>query len=227
MKGLKILKHEAREYVDKGPKFNIVNPQSSAEGSFQGKHLIVDGERKIDLTRLDYLALGSDQAIRQIMIDCINDFDISCPASQMIMKSEQNSKLEKTLAKFHGMNESIVFTSGYSTNTNIIQALGLRTSAHHIMWYFRKLGISKSTRNIPTIFFMDSESHYSLLYAAKSSKYLNGSHCEVYAFPSGQYDHLTETLRESKRRHGDEAVRVIVSDTLSSTSGRVFNVSSL
>jgi hypothetical protein len=64
MLGLEILHHEADEFVNIGSQINIVNPQSFAEDGFQGKYLTINGERKIDLTRLDYLALGSSPVVK-------------------------------------------------------------------------------------------------------------------------------------------------------------------
>jgi hypothetical protein len=101
MKGLKILIKETQEFVEKGPELNIVNPQSSAEDGYNGKYLTIEGEKKLDLTRLDYLALGSDPAIREIMIDCIKKYDIGCPASQMVVRTDPTLRLERTLAEWH------------------------------------------------------------------------------------------------------------------------------
>lgn len=227
MKGLKILLNETQEFVEKGPEFNIVNPQSSAEDGFHGKYLTIEGQKKLDLTRLDYLALGSDPAIREIMIDCIKKYDIGCPCSQMVVRTDPTLRLERTLAEFHGMKESIVFTSGYSANFNVIQALGLRTNTPHIMWYFHKIGIGKLSRTAPTIFFLDGESHYSLLHGIRASKSLINNKCILNTFPSGDYECLSRELQKSEKHYGDSAVRIIVSDTLSSTSGKIFDMHSL
>ena len=224
MKGLKILSEEAKEFVLEGSRINIVNPQSNAE-VFDGKYLIVDGKRKLDLTRLDYLGLGSNHKVRDIMKNAIEGHDISCPASQMIMKAAPNIKLEKALANFHGMSESIVYTTGYAANENVIQALGLRMNTPHIAPYVLETKMGKSSRSIPTIFFIDEDSHFSMQAAARNAKLAVKDKCQVYKFPAGNHDGLQKSLGNSMSV--GPAVRIIISDTLSSTSGRMFDVKAL
>jgi 7-keto-8-aminopelargonate synthetase-like enzyme len=95
---MKIFLKEIEDYIVKGSRVNIVNPQTITENGLYGKYVKVNGKKKLDLTRLDYLSLGSNQKIREIMIDCIQKFDVSCPASQLVMKSGSTVKLEKVLS---------------------------------------------------------------------------------------------------------------------------------
>ncbi|MBF0555895.1 MAG: pyridoxal phosphate-dependent aminotransferase family protein [Nitrospirae bacterium] len=221
---IETLMKEAAEFASKGAEINIVNPQSYAE-EFNCKYLVVKGDRKLDLTRLDYLGLGSSSKIREIMIDCIKNYDISCPASQMVMKSGSNVKLESVLADFHGMSESIVFTTGYTANDNIIQALGLRMNTPHLAAYLYQTGMGQTTKNIPTMFFVDSDSHFSLQRGARLSKSQSKEGtCIISKFASMDYIQLEAQLEKSKNT---EAVRVIISDTLSSCSGKMFDIKKL
>lgn len=221
---MKILRKEAQEFVVEGTKINIVNPQSAAD-HFNGKYLTIQGKRKLDLTRLDYLGLGSSPQVKEAMIASIRSTDISCPASQMITKTQPNEDLERALAHFHGMKESIVFTSGYSANENIIQALGLRIKTPHISPYVHETGMGKSTKNVPTVFFIDEESHFSVQYPARIGKLLNKDGCIVHKFPSMDYEYLRDKIEKTKSL--GNTVKVIISDTLSSTSGRIFDLKSL
>jgi 7-keto-8-aminopelargonate synthetase-like enzyme len=158
------------------------------------------------------------------MIEYISQYDLSCPASNMVMQAEPSILLEKTIAEFHGMKESIIFTNGYSANVNVIQALGTRINTPHMIPYFRSMGIGKSTNKTPTIFFIDSESHYSLVQGMRNAKSLFKDKCIMNNFPSGDYDKLTKDLQKSIKHNGHDTVRIIVSDTLSSTTGKVFDV---
>jgi 7-keto-8-aminopelargonate synthetase-like enzyme len=221
---LDILIQEATEFINEGSKINIVNPQSEA-GSFNGKYLTIDGKQKIDFTRLDYLALGSNKMIRELMIDSINTCDISCPASQVIMKSRPTVELEKALADLHGMQESIVFTSGYSTNENLMLALGSRMNSSHLLTYFHDTGMGSSTRNLKSIFFVDKDSHFSLQFGLRLAKLQNKGKCLVYKFPSLNYEVLSKQLDRVNKM--GEAVRVIVSDTLCSASGKIADIKTL
>jgi len=224
----KLLLAEALEFVTKGSEINIVNPQSSAEGEFGGKFLIIDGRRKLDLTRLDYLSLGSSPTVKAIMHECIDECDLSCPASQLVTKTGPNIMLEQALAGMHGMKESIVFTSGYSVNENLMQAIGLRMNTSYLAHYCRQAGMGTVSKKIPTIFFVDSESHFSLQHGIRLAKaQIGNDKCIAVSFPSGDYEQLIRKLIASRKNHGENAIRVIISDTLSSASGKIFDVETL
>lgn len=224
MSGIDILMSEAKEFVKVGSAINIVNPQSNTE-SFAGKYLVVEGERKIDLTRLDYLGLGSNQAVRELMIDSIRGCDISCPASQVVMKSQPTVELERAIAELHGMKETIVFTSGYAANENLMLALSSRMNSLHLLSYFHDTGMGRSTRKMRTIFFVDGDSHYSLQLSLKLGKASGRNGCLVNKFPTMDYETLRSQLEQSMEL--GEAVRIIVSDTLCSSTGRIVDVKRL
>lgn len=224
MKGTEILKHEAIEFVKKGGLINIVNPQSMDEDQFKGKYLKIGGEPKLDLTRLDYLSLGSGQEIKDIMIESIKQCNISCPASQMVMKAQPNIRLERALAEFHGMRESIIFTTGYSANVNMMHALGLRMNTFYLAYYLEKMKGIESTRDIPTVFFLERESHFSLQHGVRIATLLAKDRCFMYKFSGRVNGQLDVKIKESFEAHGDNTVRIIVSDTLASVSGKTFDV---
>lgn len=224
-KGTDILKDDVKEFIRLGSMINIVNPQSEVE--FEGKYVIMGGKRLLDLTRLDYLALGSEKRVAEIMIDCLGKHNISCPASQVVTKMDSNIRLEKRLAEYHGMNATTMFLSGYSANENVLQALGLRLNAPHLLPYFRSIGLGKESRKMPTIFFVDGESHYSALHGMKIANKHDSDACIITHFPSMDHETLVKKLKKSFQTHGEEALRIIVSDTISSTTGKIFDVGML
>ncbi len=227
VEGSEILLQEAREFLSKGTEAGFANPQSMAQGIYQGKYTRIDGKKQIDLTRLDYLSLGNNQQIKEIMQRSIEQFNISCPTSQMALKAETNVQLEQAVANFHKMKDSIIFLSGYCANVNVIQGLAYRMRTPYLAPYLRETKMGKYTRNLPTEFFVDAESHYSLQYAIKSAKAQLHNHCDSQRFATADYDHLVKLLKKSINQKENKSLRVIVSDTVSSMSGRVYDVQAL
>jgi 7-keto-8-aminopelargonate synthetase-like enzyme len=221
------LLQEAREFVDVGTRYGFANPQSMAQGAYQGKHTVINGTKTIDLTRLDYLSLGTSATVKQIMKDCIDACNVSCPTSRMALRSESDVRLDRALAEFHGMADSVTFLSGYSANENIIQALALRMKTAHFAPYIRETGMGTETAHIPTEFFVDEESHHSLISTIKSARIKLKERCVYHRFPTADYERLVELLVASHKKLGDNSVRVIVSDTVSSMSGRLYDVRAL
>ncbi len=223
-----ILLQEVENFYKEGKQFHITNRGSVTEGEFQGKYLTIGEEKIVDFTRLDYLALGSDPNIHQIMSGAIQEMDISCPASQMVMQSSLNRKLEESVADLHGTEGALFFTSGYSVNENIMQALGLRGRTPLLLSYVKEMHLFNSTKNAPTIFFIDTNSHYSLTHGIKIASHLSKqSLCCSHIFATGDYEKLETLLEKAKSKFGDNAVKIIVSDTLDSANGRVSDIKSL
>lgn len=222
-----ILRKEVTAFVEKGLEYGFVEPQSMAEGAYRGKFIDVDGVRSIDLTRLDYLSLGQNSTIKEIMDECINSFDTACPCSQMAMKTSSTIKLEKAVADLHGMEDAVLFLSGYATNLNIIQALALRLCTSHMTPYVRATGIETATRKIPTEFFVDGETHYSLVHGIKSARAIAPGKVILNRYPTTNYDRLEKLLIRSVNNSGNQAIRIIVTDTISSVSGKIFDIQRL
>ncbi len=223
--GIEILRNDAAEFINTGSTINIVNPQSEVD--FEGKHVIMGGTRLLDLTRLDYLALGSEKAIADIMMDCLGRSNFSCPASQVVTKMSSNLKLEERLSRFHDMSATTMFLNGYAANENMLQALGFRLNTPHLLPYFIILGLREESRKMPTIFFVDGESHYSARHGMQIANKHDPELCLIRQFPSMDYEKLVQRLKRSYQTHGDEAVRVIVSDTISSLTGKIADVGTL
>lgn len=225
MNGIEILKKDVSEFIKLGAAANIVNPQS--EVKFEGKYVMMGKRKLLDLTRLDYLALGSEKIISEIMVDCLGKYNLSCPASQVVTKMDSNRRLEERLSQFHGMSAATVFLCGYAANVNILQALGFRLNTPHLMPYSISIGLGKYSRNVPTIFFVDGESHYSIRHGMQIVNKQNPEMCSIRQFPSMDYEKLIQRLERSFKEYGDEVIRIIVSDTVSSTTGRIFDVGTI
>ncbi|MCM8532167.1 MAG: aminotransferase class I/II-fold pyridoxal phosphate-dependent enzyme [Lentisphaeraceae bacterium] len=218
---------ELDHFEELGHSLGITKAQASSDSSFGGKFLKFDGKDVIDLTRLDYMSLGDEDLIKQWMINNIEAYDIGCPASQMILKPGIIEELENTLANWHGLSDALVFSNGYSVNFNMMQGLGLRLKSPHITAYVRDAGIGKSTKDIPTVFLVDSDAHYSLIHGVRASTKLNPKACYSYSYKTHDYGSLERILQNVEDRFGDDCIKVIVSDTLTSGLGHVIEVEKL
>jgi len=152
--------------------------------------------------------------------------DISCPASQMILKPDSLENLELELAKWHGLEHSVLFSNGYSANVNAMQALGLRLKCPHLMAYTRATEFGREAADIPTVFIIDRDSHYSLIHgvriACKFSK-----NCVSYMYDGRDENSILNRLSQATNKYGDEAIKIIVSDSLVSSTGNYIDVKRL
>lgn len=229
LRSLDLLLGEAESFVELGTAAGFANPQSMSSGNFEGKHAWIGSNPVVDLTRLDYLSLGQNPVVRAIMKQNIDRFDISCPSSQMAVKTASTVRLEKAMTEFHRMGEdgdSTIFLSGYDANVNTIQALALRFNTAHLAPYVREMGMGIETRKIPTEFFVDGESHYSLEYGIKAARHQVGDKCVIHRFPTMNYDYLRNILEKSHQERGN-VIRIIVTDSLSSMSGKIYDIRAL
>lgn len=223
---MKFLQQELENFKRVGGALGIDSSQLQSDCGGGGKYIEADGRTVIDLTRLDYLALGSEDRIRQLMRSSIDNHDVSCPASQLIMKPGSLVELEQSLARWHGLNDSLLFSNGYSVNINIMQALGMRLRSPHLSAYAKSLRLGQDTRHIPTVFLIDNDSHYSLIHGARIACKLS-PHCHSYGHQTGQIGQLKANLEKVQERFGDEVIKVIVSDTLVSSTGNYIDIASL
>ena len=221
------LDKELDHFMKLGTELGISHVQCAADVCPGGKFLKFEGREVIDFTRLDYLALGENPEIRAHMQQSIANYDISCPASQFVLKSGSNIKLEKKLAALHKLEDSLVFTSGFSVNINMMEALGLRLRVPHLNRYAKNYKLGKETRDIPTVFIVDADSHYSLIHGIRITSRTSYASCFSYFYKGGNFHRLETHLKEIQSRFGDEVIKVIVSDSLDSATGKIIDVSTL
>ncbi|GAA2873356.1 pyridoxal phosphate-dependent aminotransferase family protein [Streptosporangium fragile] len=226
--GIRILHEEAEAFRRAAEGVAVFEPRHRTRGNaFTGKHLDVPGGRAIDLSGLDYLALGSDQQVKSVMAESLERHDCGIPGSEAIIQTDQSHRLEQALARFHlGRGTAITFGSGYSTNFSLMEALGLRMNSHFIRMY-RDVFPTAPVKSAPTLFFMDGDLHFSARHGIRFASRLRDGACAAYTYRTGDADHLSALLRRSMDSHGDHAVRIILTDTLESATGRVFDMAEL
>ena len=221
------LNKELDHFMELGRELGISHVQCEADECPGGKFVKINGRQVIDYTRLDYMALGENQEIRSHMQQSIASYDISCPASQFVLKPGSNVKLEKKLAALHKLEDSLVFTSGFSTNINMMEALGLRLRVPHLNRYAKNYKLGKETRDIPTVFIVDADSHYSLIHGIRITSRTSYASCFSRFYKGGNLHRLETHLKEIESRFGDEVIKVIVSDSLDSATGKIIDVAKL
>ena len=203
-----------------------INPvQSTSQVEPGGKFISIDGTRAIDCTRLDYLGLGSMEVIKKFMIESIQEYDVSCSASQAIFTPGIIRELEQQLAKWHRLNHSLIFTSGFAANVNIIQALAQGIDTPHILAYTRRMPFRKERKSVPVLFFAERNCHYSILQTIRTCSITHPKRCKAIVF-TGAHS-LKGKLDESYAEYGHDAVRIILSDTIESSTGKIYDIKSL
>ncbi len=239
-----ILRREGMAFRRAAQHISMFEPRHCTEGVFDGKHLRIAGSgtsfggRAIDLSGLDYLALGSDPQIKQIMMESLVEHDAGIPGSEAIIQMEQSRALERALARYHfgacggtGGDDhdgaAITFTAGYGANFSVMEALGLRLQSHFITMH-RQGGLPEAeSEGIPTVFFIDGDLHFSARHGIRFARKLAPARCVAHTFGAGDYQELVELLAADRQRHGDRAVRVIVTDTVESATGKLFDMAAL
>ena len=220
---MKYLEQELDLFYELGDQFKLNQPQIQSQNELNGKYIKINDKEVIDFTRLDYLALGNEKKIKALMQENIVKHDISCPASQMILKPDSLEKLELELAQWHGLEHSILYSNGYSANVNAMQALGLRWKSPHILAYSRFLNTTNVLENAPTVFVIDKDSHYSLIHGVRIACKFSDS-CVSYMYDGRDEKSLLNRLAQVEQKYGDDAVKIIVTDSLVSSTGNYINL---
>lgn len=230
MSTLDILYAEGAAFRRAAQRIAMFEPRHCTQGAFGGKHLRMNGATKVDLSGLDYLAFGSDPLIKQIMADSLARHDCGIPGSEAIIQMAQSHELERALARFHlGPGDdgaAITFTAGYGANFSIMEALGLRGNSHFVTMHGSVMPLHE-TAAIPTIFFIDGDLHFSARHGIRFARKLAPERCLSHTFRTGDHGHLEELLRASYEAHGDRAIRVVLTDTVESATGKLFDMAAL
>ncbi len=90
----------------------------------EGTEATVDGRRLIMIGSNNYLGLTAHPHVRQAAIDALQRFGPSCTGSRFLNGTlALHEELEQRLASFVGMEDALVFSTGYQTNLGTLSAL--------------------------------------------------------------------------------------------------------
>lgn len=214
-------------FRDSAAHLTVLEPRHRAEGRFGGKYLRIGGEEVVDLSGLDYLALGSAPEVKRVLADSLGRHDCAIPGSEAVIQTAQSHDLEQELADFHlGGGAAITFSTGYAANFSLMEAFGLRGRSHFLRMHRAELP-SWPTSTAPTLFFLDGDLHFSARHGIRFSTRLQPDACSAITYRTGDMSHLESLLRASFDVHGEQAVRIILTDTVESATGREFDMASL
>ena len=131
------------------------------------------------------------------------------------------------MADFHlGGGAGITFSTGYATNFSLMEAFGLRGQSHFLRMHGANIP-KWPTSDAPTLFFMDGDLHFSARHGIRFSTRLRPEACSATTYRTGDMAHLETLLRASFDVHGERAVRIILTDTVESATGREFDMAAL
>lgn len=90
----------------------------------QGRELIVDGRRLLNFCSNDYLGLAADPRIAEAFAAAVQQWGVGAGASHLVCgHTIAHHDLEEALAEFTGRPRALVFSTGYSANVGVINAL--------------------------------------------------------------------------------------------------------
>ncbi len=93
-------------------------------GSPQGAWIEVDGKRCLNFCSNNYLGLANDPRLREAAKEAIDAFGVGPAAVRSIAGTNTlHERLERVLAEFKGVESTVSFQSGWSTNLAVIPAI--------------------------------------------------------------------------------------------------------
>jgi 8-amino-7-oxononanoate synthase len=107
-----------------GDKFGIENPYFKMHDGRASATTEIGGKELINFSCYDYLGLNGHPEVVEAAKAAIDRYGISCSASRIVAGERITHKeLESALAEHYGVDDAVVFVSGYGTNVSVIASL--------------------------------------------------------------------------------------------------------
>ena len=156
-----------------------------------GRNVIVDGKRMLNLSSNDYLGLAADRVLREEFLNTLTP-DTFMPTSSSSRLLTGNfsiyEELETELARLFGTETALIFNSGYHANTGILPAVS----------------------NAQTLILADKLLHASLIDGIR----LSAAKCIRY-----RHNDLEQLARLLKEHHASYIRIIIVTESIFSMDG--------
>jgi 8-amino-7-oxononanoate synthase len=162
----------AQEQVLK--QLGVKNPYFNCHTDVSRNTISIEGRSYINFSGYNYLGLSGDAEVNAAVVDAVQRYGTSVSASRIVSgEIPLHRELESELAAFHGVEDAVVFVSGYGTN---VSTLGHLFGPKDLLLH-------------------DSLIHNSAL----TGCILSGA--RRMAFPHNDYDALERMLREFRTSH--------------------------
>ncbi|WP_238388845.1 aminotransferase class I/II-fold pyridoxal phosphate-dependent enzyme [Roseimaritima ulvae] len=102
----------------------VPNPYFSVHESVVQDTTIIDGRELVSFASFNYTGMSGDPEVSQASIDAIKKYGTSVSASRLVSGQKPvHIELEKKIADFCGVDDSLTFVSGHGTNESTIGLL--------------------------------------------------------------------------------------------------------
>jgi 8-amino-7-oxononanoate synthase len=102
-------------------RFHIGNPYFRLHEGRNAAHTQIDGRDLLNFSSYDYLGLNGHPEVVAAAKNAIDRYGISASASRVVAGERPiHRALEEALARHYGVDDALVFVSGYSTNVSTI-----------------------------------------------------------------------------------------------------------
>jgi 8-amino-7-oxononanoate synthase len=164
-----------------GERFGIDNPYFKMHDGLASSRTSIGGREYVNFSCYDYLSLNGHPEIVTAAKSAIDKFGISCSGSRVVAGERiVHQQLEKGLAQHYGVEDALLFVSGYGTNVCVI---GQMVGAKDLVIF-------------------DSMSHNSIVTGGVMSGATRRS------FPHNDLDALAQQLEQMRDRY--ERVMIVV-----------------
>ncbi|MEA1996870.1 MAG: 8-amino-7-oxononanoate synthase [Gemmatimonadota bacterium] len=111
-------------YLEKRKRDGLLREPVSLEAAGPGGRIVVRGRMMLNLASNDYLGLRGDPRLREAAGEAAEVWGAGSGSSRLVSgTTEIHEGLEEELARFHGTESAVTFSSGYAAGAGVIQAL--------------------------------------------------------------------------------------------------------
>jgi len=97
------------------------NPFFTVHQGLTSDHTIIDRKEYINFSSYDYLGMSGDPVVVRAAQDAVAKYGASVSASRLVSgEKDLHGRLEKTIARFVGTEDAVVFVSGHATNETVV-----------------------------------------------------------------------------------------------------------
>lgn len=176
-----------------------------SEGQAVDSHVMVKGQKCLQLAGQDYLSLTIDPRVIDAAVHATKEYGIGALGSPIVAGTvDLHVELQKVLAQFMGTESAVIFTTGMLTNVGCIPTI---ISSPYRM-------IARGTnRSGKRVIFMDEKSHASIHMATDLCK-VHG--VQVHSYKHVNYEDLDHRIKQFGRDYN-----LVVTDGVFSMDGDI------